>query len=67
VEFIAGDLSTTPYGVGKELNEPMDGIYSAHVMREWRLLYTVNETTRSVKILAVRHRSDAYRSRPGPT
>ena len=50
-------------GVGKELNEPLDGIYSARVMREWRLLFTVNEETRTVSILAVRHRADAYRSR----
>ena len=64
VEFIDGDLSVNPHRVGKELNEPLDGIYSARVMREWRLLFTVNEETRTVSILAVRHRADAYRSRP---
>lgn len=64
VEFIDADLRATPYRVGKELNDPLDGIYSARVMRVWRLLYEIDEDARVVSVLAIRHRSDAYRSRP---
>jgi len=64
VEFIAADLSTAPHRVGKELNDPLAGIHSARVLREWRLLYTIDDEARVVSVLAVRHRSDAYRGRP---
>jgi mRNA-degrading endonuclease RelE of RelBE toxin-antitoxin system len=47
--------------VGKELDAPLRGIYSARVMREWRLLYVVDEDLRRVTVRAISHRRDAYR------
>lgn len=63
VEFINGPLGENPYRVGKELNEPLDGIYSARLMREWRILYTVEEKEKTVTVRDIRHRRDAYRAR----
>ena len=62
-EFISGPLSDNPRRVGKELNEPYEGVYSARVMREWRLLYTINDETHRVSVRDIRHRRDAYRVR----
>lgn len=64
VDLIDGDLSATPYRVGKELNDPLNGIYSARVMREWRVLYEIDYDAGIISVLAIRHRSHAYPARP---
>lgn len=65
VEFITGPLLDNPYRVGKELQEPLDGIFSARLMREWRILYEIHDQQepREVHVLDIRHRADAYRGR----
>ncbi len=40
---------------------PLDGIRSARLMREWRVLYVVDDHRRTVTVRAVVHRRDAYR------
>lgn len=62
VEFINGPLGENPYRVGKELDEPHAGKYSARVMREWRVLYLIDEKEKTVTVLDIRHRRDAYRA-----
>jgi mRNA interferase RelE/StbE len=62
VDFFAGALSTDPHRVGKQLDAPLDGIHSARLMREWRVLYVVDDTERRVIVRAIVHRRDAYRS-----
>ena len=62
-DFLAGPLSTDPHRVGKELDAPMKGVYSARVMREYRLLYVIDEARGAVVVRAVLHRRDAYRAR----
>ena len=61
-EFIIGPLGDNPYRVGQELHPPAEGIYSAHVMREWRVLYTIDDESRLVTVRDIRHRRDAYRT-----
>jgi mRNA-degrading endonuclease RelE of RelBE toxin-antitoxin system len=61
-EFIDGPLAENPRRVGKQLNPPLDGIYSARVMREWRLLYEIDDVTRTVLVTGIGHRRDVYRS-----
>ena len=61
-EFIAGALATNPHRVGKELDAPMKGIYSARVMQEYRLLYVIDEARRAVVVRGILHRRDAYRT-----
>jgi mRNA interferase RelE/StbE len=59
--FLKGPLAENPYRVGKELDEPMIGVYSSRVMREWRILYEVDDDKRRVAVRSIRHRRDAYR------
>ncbi|WP_246868971.1 type II toxin-antitoxin system RelE/ParE family toxin [Saccharopolyspora sp. ASAGF58] len=61
-EFILGPLADNPHRVGKPLDEPLDGFYSARVMREWRILYKIDDSQRRIKVQSIRHRRDAYRS-----
>ncbi|MHB8290113.1 MAG: type II toxin-antitoxin system RelE family toxin [Acidimicrobiales bacterium] len=61
-EFITGPLGDEPYRVGQALHPPAKGIYSAHVMRDWRLLYVINDEHRLVIVRDIRHRRDAYRT-----
>ena len=61
-EFLAGPLVSNPHRVGKELDVPMKGIYSARVMREWRVLYTIDNERRLVIVQSILHRRDAYRT-----
>lgn len=60
--FITGPLGDSPRRVGGPLSAPFEGIYSAHVMRDWRVLYVIDEERRRVTVRDVRHRRDAYRS-----
>ena len=62
VEFFAGPLSSDPYRVGKPLDAPLEGIHSARLMREWRILYVVDDEKHLVTVRGVVHRRDAYRS-----
>lgn len=62
VEFITGALGDNPHRVGAELHAPAVGIYSARVMRDWRVLYSIDEERRLVTMRDIRHRRDAYRT-----
>nr|WP_184942546.1 type II toxin-antitoxin system RelE/ParE family toxin [Planomonospora venezuelensis] len=65
VEFITSALLENPYRVGKELHEPLTGVHSARLMRDWRILYEIHDEQepREVHILDIRHRADAYQRR----
>lgn len=58
VDFFAGPLSTDPHRVGKQLDAPLDGVHSARLMREWRVLYVIDDDARTVM---VRHRAPPRR------
>lgn len=58
-----GPLADNPYRVGKELDKPFHGVHSARVMREWRMLYVINQEQRTIIIHDIRHRRDAYKPR----
>jgi mRNA-degrading endonuclease RelE of RelBE toxin-antitoxin system len=62
VEFITGPLLANPYRVGKRLGEELQGILSARLAREWRVLYEVAEDSHTVIVLDIRHRAVAYRA-----
>jgi len=42
-DFITGPLGANPRRVGRQLNPPLERVYSAHVMRNWRVLYVIDE------------------------
>ena len=62
-ELVTGPLCANPRRVGKPLGDELAGIYSARLARDWRVLYEIDENTRVVIILDIRHRSVAYRLR----
>lgn len=59
--FVTGPLLDAPRRVGKPLTAPLAPAWSAR-RGAYRILYLIDDETRTVKVTAVRHRSDAYRS-----
>ena len=62
VEFIYGSLAASPYRVGKPLKLGLEGLHSAR-RGDYRVIYRINDYNRKIDIVAVEHRSDAYRPR----
>lgn len=60
METIEGSIAVNPYRVGKALDEPFDGYYSAR-RGTYRIIYRIDEAKHQVEIYSVRHRRDAYR------
>ncbi len=60
-EFITGPLLDNPRRVGKPLGPPLAPAYSAR-RGDYRVLYFIDDATRTVAVTAIRHRADAYRS-----
>jgi mRNA-degrading endonuclease RelE of RelBE toxin-antitoxin system len=63
VEFITGPLLANPYRVRKPLGEELEGIFSARLARDWRVLYEIDDIQHAVIVLDIRHRATAYRVR----
>lgn len=62
VEFIYGSLSQSPRRVGKPLKLGLEGLYSAR-RGDFRVIYRIDEDLPVVTVMAIEHRSDAYRPR----
>jgi len=60
-EFITGPLLENPHRVGKSLGPPLALAYSAR-RGDYRVLYFIDDATHTVKVTAISHRADAYRS-----
>ena len=60
-EFITGTLLDNPQRVGKPLGPPLEPAYSAR-RGDYRVLYFIDDAAHVVKVTAIRHRADAYRS-----
>jgi len=60
VEFISGPLLDSPSRVGKPLREPLAPALSAR-RGSYRVIYLIDERTRTVTVTNVAHRRDAYR------
>lgn len=59
--FTTGPLLHAPQRVGKRLEAPLAPAFSAR-RGAYRILYLIDDSARIVRVTAVRHRSDAYRS-----
>jgi mRNA interferase RelE/StbE len=59
METIDGPLTTSPHRVGKPLDEPFDGYYSAR-RGTYRIIHRINDDKHTVEIYSIRHRRDAY-------
>jgi mRNA interferase RelE/StbE len=60
-EFIAGPLLDNPHPVGKQLRPPLDDRHSAR-RGTYRVNYRINDQRRTVTVVDVAHRRDAYRT-----
>lgn len=60
-EFIVGPLLANPHRVGKRLHPPLADRHSAR-RGTYRVIYRIDERHHQVTVVAVVHRSDAYRS-----
>lgn len=59
--FIVGPLLDNPHRVGKRLRPPLDERHSAR-RGTYRVIYRIGEDERTVAVLAIMPRGDAYRS-----
>jgi mRNA interferase RelE/StbE len=62
LDFVTGALIENPHRVGRELRRELAGIFSAR-RGTYRILYRIDEVTRTVTVLRIDHRSDVYRPR----
>ena len=61
IEFGASALATDPYRVGTPLVGPLDGCHGL-AAAPTGVIYRVDDDARTVYVLDIAHRSDAYRS-----
>jgi mRNA interferase RelE/StbE len=59
-EFIVGPLLVNPQRVGKRLRPPLDDRHSAR-RGTYRVIYRIDDARHRVTVVAVVHRSEAYR------
>ena len=60
LEFCDQTLASNPYRVGKPLFGPLAGCYGAR-RGTYRIVYRIDDDSRTVAILDVDHRADIYR------
>ena len=60
-EFIVGPLLDSPHRVGKRLRPPLDDRHTAR-RGTYRVIYRIDDEERSVTVVDVAHRRDAYRT-----
>jgi mRNA-degrading endonuclease RelE of RelBE toxin-antitoxin system len=59
-EFMTGPLVRQPHRVGKRLLPPLADRFSAR-RGTYRIIYRIDDATRTVTVVDVDHRRDAYR------
>jgi mRNA interferase RelE/StbE len=59
LEFCDATLAVNPHRVGKRLFGPLAGCHGAR-RGTYRIVYRIDENTRTVHVLDIDHRSDIY-------
>jgi mRNA-degrading endonuclease RelE of RelBE toxin-antitoxin system len=62
VEFLVGPLLEAPERVGKPLRYELEGYWSAR-RGAYRIIYRLDNSTHTVRVVRIDHRSEAYRPR----
>jgi mRNA-degrading endonuclease RelE of RelBE toxin-antitoxin system len=57
--FVTERLPANPHRLGGELDGPYEGMRSAH-LGTYRVVYRIDEDTRTVYVLSIRLRGDVY-------
>jgi mRNA interferase RelE/StbE len=60
VEFLYGPLVENPQRVAAPLRKPFDGYWRAR-RGEYRVRYTIDDSSQTVQVLDISRRRDAYR------
>lgn len=60
-EFISGPLARNPHRVGAPLRKPFEGLWRAR-RGEYRIRYRIDDVNRTVIVVDIDHRRDAYRT-----
>lgn len=60
IEFLYGPLADNPHRVGRALRDDFAGTFSAR-RGAYRVLYEIDEANRSVTVIRIAHRAQAYR------
>jgi mRNA interferase RelE/StbE len=61
-EHITGPVAEAPRRLGKPLEQPYDGVWTTR-RGGYRALYVIDDHARTITMIAVAHRRDAYRPR----
>ena len=61
LEFVVGPLLDNPHRVGKRLRAPLEDRHAAR-RGTYRVIYRIDDEARSVTVVDVAHRLDAYRN-----
>lgn len=59
-EHLIGPVTENPHRLGKPLEVPYDGVWTTR-RGEYRALYVIDDAARTITVIAVAHRRDAYR------
>ena len=62
LDYLVGPLLESPHRVGKSLRGDLTGLHSARV-GAYRIVYQVDEASRTVRFIYIDHRADIYRPR----
>lgn len=60
LEFCTAALAVNPHRVGKPLSGPLAGCHGAR-RGTYRIVYRIDESTHTVHVLDIDHRTDVYR------
>ncbi len=61
-EHLTGPVAENPQRLGKQLDAPLDTLWSTR-RGEYRAIYAIDDEQQRLSIVAVAHRRDAYRTR----
>ena len=62
LDYLVGPLLENPQRVGKPLRGNLAGLHSARV-GAYRIVYEINQASRTIQVLYIDHRADIYRPR----
>jgi mRNA-degrading endonuclease RelE of RelBE toxin-antitoxin system len=62
LDYLVGPLLRNPHRVGKPLRGDLAGLHSARV-GAYRIVYEINQASRTVQVIYIDHRADIYRPR----
>jgi len=62
LDYLVGPLLENPHRVGKPLRGDLAGLHSARV-GAYRIVYEINQASRTVRVIYIDHRTDIYRPR----